>query len=140
VRVARELGRPVIIHTREADADTLAILREEGKGDISGVLHCFTGSPELARAGLELGFHISFAGILTFPKAASLRDTARHVPIDRLLVETDSPFLAPVPYRGQRNEPAHVVRVLATLAEVHAADVAELARRTTANFHRLFRP
>jgi TatD DNase family protein len=140
VRVARELGRPVIIHTREADADTLAILREEGQGGIRGVLHCFTGSAELARAGLELGFHISFAGIVTFPKAAPLRETASLVPIDRLLVETDSPFLAPVPYRGQRNEPAHVVRVLATLAEVHGTDAAELARRTTANFHGLFRP
>jgi TatD DNase family protein len=140
VRLARELQRPVVIHTREADEDTLTILREEGRGEVGGVLHCFTGSAELARAGLDLGLLISFAGILTFPKATSLRDTARHVPIDSLLVETDSPFLAPVPYRGRRNEPAYVARVLTTLADVHATDAAELARCTTANFHRLFRP
>jgi len=140
MRLARELGRPIVIHTREADDDTLAILREEGAGEIGGVLHCFTGSTKLAHAGLALGLHVSFAGILTFPKAGSLRDTARHVPIDRLLVETDSPFLAPVPYRGKRNEPAHVARVLATLAEVRAIDVAELTRCTAANFHTLFRP
>ena len=140
MRLARELGRPVVIHTREADDDTLAILREERAEEVGGVLHCFTGSAALAHAGLALGLHVSFAGILTFPKAASLRDTARHVPIDRLLVETDSPFLAPVPYRGKRNEPAHVARVLATLAEVLALDEAELARCTTANFHTLFRP
>jgi TatD DNase family protein len=140
LRLARELRRPVVIHTREADADTLAILREEGGGDVPGVLHCFTGNAALAEAGLDLGFYISFAGILTFPKAGELRDTARRIPLDRLLVETDSPFLAPVPYRGKRNEPAWVARVLATLAEVVATDAAELARRTTANFHSLFRP
>jgi len=139
LQVARDLQRPVVIHTREADDDTLSILREAG-GPVSGVLHCFTGSTPLALAGLSLGLHVSFAGILTFPRAGELRQTARHVPLDRVLVETDSPFLAPVPYRGKRNEPAYVERVLAALADVHGIDTLELARHTTANFHSLFRP
>ena len=140
VRIAREHSRPVVIHTREADNDTLAILREEGGGDVRGVLHCFTGTPALARSGLELGFYISLAGIITFPKAAELRDTVRSVPIDRLMTETDSPFLAPVPHRGKRNEPAHVARVVAALAELYQVDAGSLAARTAANFHTLFRP
>ena len=140
VRLARELDRPVVIHTREADEDTLTILREEGGGELRGVLHCFTGTAALADAGLALGFFVSVAGIITFPKAAELRDTVRRVPLDRLLVETDSPFLAPVPHRGTRNEPAYVARVVATLAEMHALEPADLARRTSANFHSLFRP
>ena len=140
VRVARELDRPVVIHTREADDDTMAILREEGGGTLRGVLHCFTGTDALADAGLALGFYISLAGILTFPKAESLRQTARRVPLDRLLTETDSPFLAPVPYRGKRNEPAYVARVVATLAEMHQEPAADMARRTASNFHTLFRP
>jgi TatD DNase family protein len=140
VRLARELGWPVVIHTREADADTIAILREEGGGEVRGVLHCFTGDLALARAGLDLGFYISFAGIITFPKAAALRDTARHVPLDRLLAETDSPFLAPTPHRGKRNEPAYVARIVAALAEIHGTDRDAVARATTANFHSLFRP
>jgi len=138
VRLARELDRPVVIHTREADDDTLAILREEGP--VRGVLHCFTGTPELASAGLALGFYISLAGIITFPKVAELRETARGVPVDRLLVETDSPFLAPVPNRGKRNEPAHVGLVVAALAALHGLAPADLAARTKANFHTLFRP
>jgi len=140
VRVALELDCPVVIHTREADDDTIAILDEEGAGRLRGVLHCFTGTPELRDAGLALGFYISLAGILTFPKAADLRETARAIPVGRLLTETDSPFLAPVPYRGKRNEPAHVVRVVETLAGMHQTPVADLARRTAANFHSLFRP
>jgi TatD DNase family protein len=140
IRVALELDCPVVIHTREADEDTIAILGEEGGGRLRGVLHCFTGTPALRDAGLGLGFYISLAGILTFPKAADLRDTARAIPVDRLLTETDSPFLAPVPYRGKRNEPAHVVRVVETLAGMHQTAVADLARRTAANFHSLFRP
>jgi TatD DNase family protein len=140
VRLARALSLPVVIHTREADEDTLAILREEGGGEVRGVLHCFTGGPALADAGLALGFYVSLAGIVTFPKAEELRQTARRVPLDRLLTETDSPFLAPVPYRGKRNEPAYVARVVETLAAVHQIPPAELARRTTANFHALFRP
>jgi TatD DNase family protein len=140
VRLARALGRPVVIHTREADADTLAILRDEGGGRISGVLHCFTGDAALADAGLDLGFYISLAGIVTFPKAGELRETARRIPLDRLLVETDSPFLAPVPVRGKRNEPAYVAHVVAALGDLYGVAPDELTRRTTANFHALFRP
>ena len=134
IRLARELDRPVVIHTREADEDTLAILREEGGGDSNP-------SPRGgADAGLALGFFVSLAGIVTFPKAGSLRETARRVPLDRLLVETDSPFLAPVPYRGKRNEPAYVARVVEALAGMHGLPPERLADLTTANFHSLFRP
>jgi len=140
LRLARELDRPVVIHTREAEDDTVAMLREEGGGQLRGVLHCFTGSPALADAGLDLGLYISLAGIITFPKAEELRQTARRVPLDRVLTETDSPFLAPVPYRGKRNEPAHVVRVVDALAALHGKPAADLAQQTTANFHTLFRP
>lgn len=140
VRLARELALPVVIHTRDADADTVAILREEGEGVLRGVLHCFTGGPSLARAGLDLGFYISLAGILTFPKAADLRATVKAVPPDRLLAETDSPYLAPAPHRGKRNEPAYVARVVSALADIHGVDAGEMARRTSANFHTLFRP
>jgi TatD DNase family protein len=140
IRLARELGRPVVIHTRGADEDTLAILKEEGAADVRGVLHCFTGTPHLRDAGLQLGFYISLAGIVTFPKAGDLRETIRRVPLDRLLTETDSPFLAPVPFRGKRNEPAHVARVVETLADVHGTSVEEMAQRTASNFHALFRP
>src|SRR5262249_52036678 len=110
VRLARERRLPVVVHTRDADADTLAVLREEGGGELRGVLHCFTGDAELARSGLALGFWLSLAGIITFPRAADLRATVRTVPLDRLLAETDSPFLAPVPHRGTRNEPARVAQ------------------------------
>jgi TatD DNase family protein len=138
VRLARELGRPVVIHTREAEDDTIEILREEGGGAVRGVLHCFTGSAALARAGLELGLYLSAAGIVTFPKASGLRDTLRAVPLDRLLSETDSPFLAPVPFRGTRNEPAHVVEVVDALAALHAVTPATMAAQTRANFEALF--
>jgi TatD DNase family protein len=140
VRLALELDLPVVIHTREADEDTIAILRGEGEGRLRGVLHCFTGTDGLRDAGLALGLYISLAGILTFPKAVDLRETARAVPLDRLLTETDSPFLAPVPYRGRRNEPAHVARVVDALADMHQTPSGELARRTASNFHTLFRP
>jgi TatD DNase family protein len=140
LQLARELQRPVVIHTREAEDDTIAMLREERASEFGGVLHCFTGTPRLAQTALELGFYISVAGIVTFPKAAELRETIGTVSLDRLLVETDSPFLAPVPYRGKRNEPAYVARVVAALAELHRIDAVEAARRTSANFHRLFRP
>jgi TatD DNase family protein len=138
VRLARELQLPVVIHTREADEDTVATLREEGGGEVRGVLHCFTGTAALAQAGLDLGFFVSVAGILTFPKAGDLRDVIKGVPLDRLLVETDSPFLAPVPHRGKRNEPAHVLHVAATLAAVHTVSVEEVGRMTTRNFDALF--
>jgi TatD DNase family protein len=140
VRLARELRQPVVIHTREADEDTMAILREEGGGEVSGVLHCFTGGPSLARAGLDLGLYVSLAGIITFPKAAELRETVRAVPVERLLTETDSPFLAPVPHRGTRNEPAHVLRVAEALGALHGLSADDLGRRAAANFHTLFRP
>lgn len=139
LRLARDLGRPVVIHTREAEEDTIGILHEEGSG-LEGVLHCFTGSARLARAGLDLGFYISLAGIVTFPKAADLRQTARLVPLDRLLAETDSPFLAPVPHRGRRNEPAHVAEVVGALAALHGMNTLALAEQLDSNFHTLFRP
>jgi len=140
VRLARERRLPIVVHTREADEDTIAILREEGGGALTGVLHCFTGTPALRDAALALGFYVSLAGIVTFPKAQELRDTAAAVPLERLLTETDSPFLAPVPHRGKRNEPALVARVVDALAALHRMDAGELGRRTAANFHTLFRP
>jgi len=140
LQLAQRLRLPVVIHTREADADTLAILREQGDGPFRGVLHCFTGTDALADAGLALGLYVSVAGIITFPKAATLRETVRRVPLDRLLVETDSPFLAPVPHRGKRNEPAHVLAVVDHVAALHGVGAADVAARTTANFHALFRP
>jgi len=140
VRLARELALPVVIHTREADADTMEILSAEGRGEIRGVLHCFTGTPQLARAALDLGFYISLAGIVTFPKAEQLRDTAKAIPDERLLVETDSPFLAPVPFRGKRNEPVHVQQVVEALGRLYGRPAVAVAEQTTANFHRLFRP
>ena len=140
LRLARERQLPVVIHTREAEDDTIAILREEGGGTLRGVLHCFTGSPSLARRAIDLGFYVSLAGIVTFPKAIELRETARVVPLDRLLTETDSPFLAPVPHRGQRNEPALVAAVVATLAVDRGIPAADLAAHTTANYRALFAP
>ena len=140
VALARELDLPVVIHTREADDDTVRILKETGGGKVRGVLHCFTGGPSLARAGLDLGFFISWSGIITFPRSADLRETARGVPLERALIETDSPFLAPPPHRGKRNEPAHVARVAETLAELLGLPVGDVRARTAANFHALFRP
>ena len=140
VRLARELKLPVVIHTREASDDTLAILRDEGRGDVRGVFHCFTGDRALARAALDLGFHLSFAGIVTFPKAVELRDVARDTPGDRLLVETDSPYLAPVPHRGKRNEPAFVGRVVETIAEVRGTTAGGCGEAAAKTFHDLFHP
>lgn len=140
IRLARALDLPIIIHTREAENDTLAILREESSGAIRGVLHCFTGTRNLAEKGLELGLHISFAGIVTFPKAAALREIVPLVPDDRLLCETDSPYLAPTPHRGKRNEPAWVVRVAEELAAVRRVPVERLREQIAANFAALFLP
>ncbi|MGE3176207.1 MAG: TatD family hydrolase [Vicinamibacterales bacterium] len=140
VRLAREVRRPVVIHTREAEADTLEILREEGGPDLRGVIHCFTGTPVLARGALDLGFYVSVAGILTFPRASDLRETVRDVPLDRVLTETDSPYLAPVPFRGRRNEPAHVGRVIETLAGLYGVAPAVVAATTAANYAALFEP
>jgi TatD DNase family protein len=140
LRAAREVDLPVIIHTREAEQETVAILQEEYAGaSRKGVFHCFTGTTELAERGLELGFMISFSGILTFKKADDLRETARRVPLDRLLIETDCPYLAPIPYRGKRNEPAYVVEVARCLADVHQITVEALAEATSHNFAELFR-
>lgn len=139
LRMARERGLPVSIHTREAEADTLAILEEEWKDSgLGGVIHCFTGTHSLAEAAIELDFCISFSGVITFKKAEELRETARAIPIDRILIETDSPFLAPVPYRGRRNEPAYVVETARVIAELRGIDLGELSRQTSENFKRLF--
>jgi TatD DNase family protein len=138
IRLALELNLPIIIHTREATPDTFRILREEGDGRVRGVFHCFTGDAPMARDALDVGFYLSYAGILTFPKAGDLREVAKNTPVDRLLSETDSPYLAPTPHRGKRNEPAYVTRVVDTLAELHGHAVPEMARRIAENFDRLF--
>ena len=138
VRFARERDLPVVIHTREADADTVAILETEGQRSITGVFHCFTGDTELARQALDLGFFVSFSGIVTFRRADNVRDAARLVPADRLLVETDAPYLAPVPHRGGRNEPAYVSRVIDVLAETRHETSREVEESTTAAYHALF--
>jgi TatD DNase family protein len=143
IRAARQVGMPLVIHTRAASADTLDILAEEGEDGSSaaagGVFHCFTETAEVARAALDRGFYISFSGILTFKSAQDLRDVAAFVPLDRLLIETDSPYLAPVPYRGKTNNPSYVPYVAAQVAEVRKMPVEEVARVTSANFERLFR-
>jgi TatD DNase family protein len=139
IRAAIELDLPVIVHTRDADEDTARILREEGQGTgMKGVIHCFSSSPQLAEDALDLGFYISFSGILTFKKAEELRETARKVPAERMLVETDAPFLAPIPMRGKRNEPAFVVHTAKVLGALHAMDEKALAEQTTRNFFKLF--
>ncbi len=139
IEAARRTGLPLVIHSRDADRDMAEILADEmGKGPFKAVLHCFTSSLELAEAGLALGLSISFSGIVTFKNSHALRDIARIVPMDRLLVETDAPFLAPVPHRGKRNEPAFVAATAAVLAEVKGVPVAELAARTSANALKLF--
>lgn len=138
VALALELALPVVIHTREATDDTFGILREAGAGRACGVFHCFTGDVSMARTVLDLGFYLSLAGIVTFPRAAELREVAKLVPADRLLVETDAPYLAPVPHRGKRNEPAFVARTLEAVATVRAEGVAELGARVARNFETLF--
>jgi TatD DNase family protein len=140
IRAARACAKPLVIHTRSASADTLAILREEGGDKAGGVFHCFTETAEVARAALDLGFYISFSGILTFRNAQDLRDVASFVPLDRLLIETDSPYLAPAPYRGKTNQPAYVPFVAKQLAVLKQLTPAEIGAITSANFERLFRP
>lgn len=140
VQVARAVGRPVVIHTREADADTIEILRTDGGGEVQGVFHCFTGDVALARQALDLGFYVSFSGIVTFRRAAEIREAAAIVPADRLLAETDCPYLAPVPHRGKRNEPAWVAYVLDVLAEVRGETRGGVERATTEAFAALFEP
>jgi TatD DNase family protein len=136
LRLARSLELPVVIHTREAWADTVAILREEGAS--AGVFHCFTSGPEEAAEALDLGFHLGIGGVLTFPRSEGLREAVRLAPSDRLLLETDAPYLAPVPHRGKRNEPAYVAETARKVAEVRGEPVESVARTTTANVARLF--
>lgn len=139
LRLAREAQLPVIIHSREADDETVDILRAEWQGaDLGGVMHCFGGSPAMARSVLELGFTISFAGNVTFKKAENLREAALVVPLDRLFIETDCPFLTPIPFRGRRNEPARVLEVARCLAGLHGLEMAEMGRLTAENFFRFF--
>jgi len=139
IAAARQTGLPVIVHTRDADDDTIDILRDEmGKGGFTGLIHCFTGTQRLADAALELGLYISVSGIATFKNSGVLRDVIKTVPLDRLLVETDAPYLAPVPYRGKTNEPAFVVHTAKMLAELKGVTEEELAAATTQNFFRLF--
>lgn len=141
VRTAAELGLPIIVHSRDANDETVELLRKECSGaDFpGGVMHCFGGTPEMAEALLDIGFYISFAGNVTFKKADNLRDAARVVPLDRLLIETDCPFLTPVPFRGKRNEPGYAVHTAAFISELLGVEIGELADATTANFIRLFR-
>jgi TatD DNase family protein len=139
IRAAREAGKPLVIHTRAAAADTLAIMREERAADVGGVMHCFTETWEVAQAAIDLGFHISFSGIVTFKNAVELKDVARRVPLERMLIETDSPYLAPVPFRGKRNEPSYVPHVAVEIARLRDLPVADVAAATSTNFFRLFR-
>lgn len=138
IHAARRVGKPLIIHTREAADDTLRIMREEQAGEAGGVMHCFTESWEVAKAALDLGFYISFSGIVTFRTADALREVAKRVPADRLLIETDSPYLAPVPHRGKPNEPAFVAYVADCVADLRQVELQQLAELTSTNFFRLF--
>ena len=139
IRAARQCGKPLIIHTRAASADTIRVMREEGAADVGGVMHCFTESIAVAEAAMELGFYISFSGIVTFKSAADLQQVARAVPLERLLIETDSPYLAPVPFRGKTNEPGFVPKVAAKIAELKGVEISNVANRSTTNFYNLFK-
>lgn len=139
LQMARERRLPAVLHTRDAEADTLAILNEEWRGtELPGIVHCFTGTRPFAEAAIELGFLISFSGVVTFKKAEDLKATAAALPADRILIETDSPFLAPVPYRGRRNEPSYVIETARYIADLRGTTVEEIGRITTENFKRLF--
>jgi len=139
IRAARIAGLPLIVHTRAAAEDTLRILEEEGAAEVGGVMHCFTESWQVAEQAMALGFYISFSGIVSFKNAHALHEVARRVPLDRMLIETDSPYLAPVPHRGKRNEPAFVPYVAEAIARLRGCDVETIARATTKNFHQLFK-
>lgn len=138
IRAARTTRKPLVIHTRSAAADTLAIMRDERADDVGGVMHCFTETWDVAAQALDLGFHISFSGIVTFKNAVALKDVARRVPLERMLIETDSPYLAPVPYRGKRNQPAWVRHVADEIARLREVPVAAIAAATSDNFFKLF--
>jgi TatD DNase family protein len=139
IEAAKITRKPLIIHTREAAEDTLRIMREEGANEVGGVMHCFTETQFVAENALDLGFYISFSGIVTFKNAKQIKEVARATPIDRILVETDAPYLAPVPYRGKVNEPAYVRYVAEEIAALKGMDIADLEKATTENFCRLFR-
>jgi TatD DNase family protein len=140
LKLARQLGLPVVIHTREAEDDTFALLDEESGGKVPGVFHCFTGDRRMAAQALERGFHLSFSGILSFPRAGALREVARETPSERLLIETDSPYLAPVPFRGKRNEPRWVARVAEVVAGIRGSTAAGIGSLTAETYVDLFRP
>lgn len=139
VQLARELRLPIVIHTREAQEDTIAILKEEKAGELGGVFHCFSGDAWLAKDALDLGFYLSFSGVITFQNAVMLRDIVKTVPVDRILIETDSPYLTPAPHRGKRNEPAYVRFVAEKIAELHGMSIEQVEEATTRNARRLFR-
>jgi TatD DNase family protein len=139
IRAAIESGKPLIIHTREAAQDTLRIMAEEGAEKIGGVMHCFTETLEVARAAMAMNFYISFSGIVTFKNAVQLKDVASRIPLERMLIETDAPYLAPVPYRGKPNQPAYVKYVAEEIAALRGITPEQIAMATTANFHRLFK-
>ncbi len=138
IRAARACSKPLIIHTREAAADTLRIMKEEAAGEIGGVMHCFTETLETARAAMDMGFYISFSGIVTFKNAVALKEVARQIPLERMLIETDSPYLAPVPFRGKINQPAYVRHVAEEIARLRGVSPEEIGLATTENFRRLF--
>lgn len=138
IAAARQAGLPLVVHTRESAADTLRLMAEEGAGEVGGVMHCFTETWEIASAALDLGFHISLSGIVTFKNAQQIKEVAQKVPLDRLLVETDAPYLAPVPFRGKLNEPGHVLHVAREIAQLRGIALETLAESTTDNFFRLF--
>jgi TatD DNase family protein len=139
IRAARQCNKPLIIHTREAAADTLSIMAEEGADQIGGVMHCFTESWEVAQKAMEMNFYISFSGIVTFKNAANLKETAKKIPLERMLIETDSPYLAPVPFRGKTNQPAYVRHVAEEIASLRGISLNEVAESTTRNFFSLFK-
>ena len=139
IRAARQAGLPLIIHTREAREDTIEILKQENAQEVGGVMHCFTESWEMAQASIELGFYISFSGIVTFKNAKELQETARQVPLERMLIETDAPYLAPVPHRGKRNDPSYVIHVAEKIAELKGVSLETIANHSTENFYNLFK-
>jgi TatD DNase family protein len=140
IAAARRSGKPLIVHSRDAREDTLQIMEEEGAAEAGGVMHCFTGDWDMARRAMEMNFYISFSGIVTFNSAGELKEVARRMPAERMLVETDCPYLAPVPHRGKPNQPAYVRYVAEHIAELRAESFADVARATTGNFNTLFRP
>lgn len=139
IRAAKACGKPLVVHTRNAHADTLRLMREEGAADIGGVMHCFTETQAVADAAMEMNFHISFSGIVTFKSAKELKEVAKSVPLNRMLIETDSPYLAPMPHRGKMNQPGYVKHVAEHIAELRGITVEEVAEATTRNFFALFR-